>query len=224
MKTVADCEIKIGGVAVALCAERAAFVPAEGLLLAADLHLGKSQTFRAGGAMIPRGVTDEQFRRLDSAIGRLRPSRVVFLGDLFHAPIGVTEDIASRLGNWVERCGARVALVHGNHDRRLGKGLATRLGELGIEDLGAEATVGGLTLVHDVCDTASRPAVGGHHHPAIRIERDMGEGGTKIPAFHLRDDGGLTLPAFSRFTGGVAMRRRAGERLFAVAEERVIPL
>ena len=58
--------------------------PDERLLVVADLHLEKGVSLAARGALIPPYDTAATLTRLAEAVMRLRPARVIALGDSFH--------------------------------------------------------------------------------------------------------------------------------------------
>ncbi len=69
-----------------------------------------------------------------------------------------------------------------------------------------------------LCTDAS--AFAGHLHPAIRLA-GRADDSVRLPCFWLRD--GLTvLPAFGAFTGGATFDREEGDRVLAVAGDRVV--
>jgi hypothetical protein len=53
------------------------------------------------------------------------------------------------------------------------------------------------------------------------VRLSFGADRLRLPCFHLGTAVGI-LPAFSAFTGGVDMKRRPGERIFAIADEAVV--
>jgi DNA ligase-associated metallophosphoesterase len=223
-----SCSIMLGSERVVLLPQRAAWLPDHAALLVADTHFGKSATLRASGACIPKGVTAEMLYRLTVLLDRTRAERVIVVGDLVHAPAGVTDDLASAMAAWAGQRRAaralRLQLVTGNHDTKLGSPRFRALIEAtGLELLGDAAAVGGLHLRHDPAEDGPMPMVCGHTHPALFVP-----GSGKVPAFQLvgaERGGRLILPAFSLFTAGAAVPiGRAGQRLFAVAEDRVIPV
>src|SRR5262245_20817950 len=109
------------GERVELLPERAVWWPAAATLLVADLHWGKSETFRVSGAPVPGGVLESDLARLDAVVGATGARRVLVLGDLLHAGIGITPGLLEQVAAW--RSGrARdldLSVVPGNHDRRL---------------------------------------------------------------------------------------------------------
>ncbi|MEL6330753.1 MAG: ligase-associated DNA damage response endonuclease PdeM [Planctomycetota bacterium] len=221
-----DVETRLCGEPVRLLPERAAYLPQHGALLVADTHWGKSGSMRASGVPIPMGTQDEQLARLDSAVDRTGASRVIVLGDLFHAPAGVGDEFVERLGRRLRRIAARFELVPGNHDLKLG---VRRLGEvcrrLGFELLPAEIRVGGLTLKHEPGKRGEEAEGGyvvcGHVHPAVVLRGGGDE--LKLPAFHV-GSARFVLPAFSGFAAGVSVRAEGGEHLFAIAGDQVVAL
>ena len=68
-----------------LLPQRAAYLVDAGLLLVADLHLGKAQSFRRLGVPVPQGTTSASLARLDEALASTGARGIVFLGDLIHS-------------------------------------------------------------------------------------------------------------------------------------------
>lgn len=215
-----DVEITLAGERVVLTPERAAWLPGHAAVLIADTHFGKSQAMRAAGAAIPRGVTGEQLVRIDRVAARTGATRVIVLGDLIHAPVGVTDDLSEALVHWAARRGGlRVDLVPGNHDAKLSRErMAAWAASVRVDLLDEHATLGGLALRHDPLAAGPRPVVGGHHHPAVSLGGWHG----KAAAYWLVGGDTLVLPAFSLFTAGMSVTPRPGERVFVVAEGRVV--
>ncbi len=104
-----------------LCAERAVWWPVRQTLLIADPHFGKAAAFRAAGIPVPDGGTAADLARLTRLIERVGASRLVILGDLFHARSGRSIETMTAIGAW-RRQHARldIVLIRGNHDRLAG--------------------------------------------------------------------------------------------------------
>lgn len=206
----------IAGAPVRLLAERALFVEATRTLVAADLHWGKSETFRAHGIPLPDGVLDEDLARLARALERSEAERLVVLGDLVHAREGVTPGLVERIAAWRRAHPLPTTLVRGNHDRHL----PHLPREWAIEEVASALVEPPFAWVHDT--DAADPAiadttlhrVGGHLHPLVALEG--GGDALRLPAFVI-DPQRTVLPAFSGFTAGVTMRRARRRRLVAVA-------
>ncbi len=202
--------------------DRAAFWPAQATLLIADLHLGKAEAMRTHGIPVPTSVGDESLDRLARIISQTQARRVIILGDLLHAPAGITTDLTNRVAAWRDSIDAAsridLCLVPGNHDRAV-----ARVAEAWrLQILTPVHAQGTLTLTHEPPAPESPGAfVSGHIHPAISLPR--GHGPSKVACFHLSGST-LILPAFSRFTGGVPVRRDRARihRLFAITDEGVL--
>ncbi|MEM1329725.1 MAG: ligase-associated DNA damage response endonuclease PdeM [Planctomycetota bacterium] len=217
----APCELE-------LMPERAVWWPERRAVFVSDLHLGKGATFRSAGACLPVDGDEEQLSRLSGLVERLAAERLIVLGDLVHAPAGVTAELLERVTRWRASLGIEVSLVPGNHDRH-----APRLAEAwDINLLPTSERLGGLELVHDP-EEASGDAffLAGHVHPVVCFRG--GGDALRLPCFveygpSAGSPGGIILPAFSRFTGGAAINRRsdggAPRVLHAIADDRVEPV
>jgi DNA ligase-associated metallophosphoesterase len=203
---------------VALLPARAAWWPAEATVLVADLHWGKSQTFRALGVPVPCAELEEDLARLGAVVRDTGARRVVVLGDLVHAREGVTEEVIARVAAWRRTHPCAIVLVRGNHDRHV-----QRLPEAwGIEVVERPLRDGPFVFVHDPEDArgcADAYAFAGHVHPAVRVGR--GRLSVRVPCFHVGVRRAV-LPAFSTFTGGAALPRAPGDRVYGLVSDSVI--
>ncbi len=200
-----------------LMGERAAYWPAQSTILVADLHLGKGDALRMGGvslgASVNRAMLDADLARLARAVARTGARRVLVLGDLIHAPIGLTPEIIEAVGEWRDGLRAEVDLVPGNHDRRIERvAKAWRLRVL--DDVVHEPP---LVFAHDPVVDATYLCCG-HVHPAAPLG---GRTGVKLPCFVVGRTR-LILPAFGRFTSGGRPEPCPGDRVFAIADDAVI--
>lgn len=203
-----------------LLPERAAWLADAGLLLVADVHIGKAASFRRLGVPVPHGTTAGNLARLDALLARLaavHPVRhLVVLGDLLHAATGRAPATMAALADWRARhAGLAITLVRGNHDDRAGDPPPT----LGIDVVDEPWRCAGLDLCHDPATPTTAYRIAGHQHPAVRLGR--GADSVRLACFHAGASG-LVLPAFGEFTGGWLVQPRLGERIYAVAEQRVL--
>src|SRR5271154_6123178 len=93
--------LRVNGVDLIADLSGALWWPGRATLVVADLHLEKGSSFAASGSLLPPYDTDATLDRLSEAIGRLRPSRVIALGDSFHdrdAASRIAAETAARLG------------------------------------------------------------------------------------------------------------------------------
>ena len=212
MDVTTEHSVSLGGAALRLLGERAAFWPAEQALLIADLHLGKADVLRRAGILAPRGSTSADLDRLRALVAAQRPKTLWILGDVLHGPLRE----AAWLARWDAFRAAHAALqikvIAGNHDRALDPE------RLGVERIEGECLLGGLRLSHEPADDRL-PYVCGHLHPCVRIPGVP----RRWPAFQL-DARGLILPAFSLLTGGSLAALRDGVACYACVGGEVVAL
>ena len=209
----------IGG--LELLAGRGAFCPEQRCLFVADLHLGKEATFQRHGIAVPQGGTQATLRRLERMICTRQPRETVILGDLFHARSSLTSEVeASFVGLLRRFAEVKFILVRGNHDRHLGP----LSHSWALEIVDPPWLHRGRELVHlpRPASDASRMVMAGHLHPAVRLPSGFELTG-KFPCFH-HADGCLTLPALGEFTGTALIRRRPGDKAWAVIAEHLVEI
>ena len=208
--------VEVGGASLELLAAGAIHWPARRCLIVADAHFGKAATFRARGVPVPRGTTRETLARLDAVCARTQPASLVFLGDLFHAPEAHAPATLAALRAWREaHASLDVVLVEGNHDLKAGAPPP----DLAIEVRPEPWCVDGLALCHHPQVVPGAHALAGHLHPAVRIG-GRADDSVRLPCFWLRE-GMAVLPAFGSFTGGARFDREPGDRVVAIAEDRL---
>ncbi|MFO0873261.1 MAG: ligase-associated DNA damage response endonuclease PdeM [Phycisphaerales bacterium] len=207
--------LDLRGERVGVLPQRAIWLPARAALIVADLHVGKGEAYRALGVPMPEGLLDETLERLGRLVATSGATRVVVLGDLIHAPAGLTPAVRARVASFLSALPATVALVRGNHDRR-------------IERLPAEWPIVAhdeplddppFALVHHPAAHRDRYSIAGHLHPTMTL---AGAGDAiRLPCFHFGPRIAV-LPAFSRFSRGVPLSVEPGDRAFVVADEEVV--
>jgi DNA ligase-associated metallophosphoesterase len=211
-------EIALAGEQVVLRGDHAMVWPARRTLLIADAHFGKAAAFRARGMPVPAGTTADNLARLDRLVDAHDIERIVFLGDLFHAAQSHAPATLAQLRAWRERRAAlQLLLVEGNHDASAGAPPA----DLRIETVGEPWLDGPFAFCHHPRPFMDRYVLAGHLHPAYRLagRRDS----VRLPCFWLGAQVGV-LPAFGDFTGSCTIAPRAGDRVYAIAEGRVIAM
>ena len=206
--------ITVAGEEFHLLPHRAAFWPRARTLLIADVHLDKCEAMRVQGMPMPN-LMEEQIARLDDAIRATAAQRVLVLGDLLHAPAGLTTPMVECFAAWRARSPIDFALVPGNHDRGLrhvqDAWRMTILPELYNE--------GPFTFTHVPAPMAGHYVWAGHLHPAVTLRSSSDS--IKLACFHI-GPGVAVLPAFSRFTAGGPLARTRADRVFAIADQQVV--
>lgn len=178
--------------------QRALYWVEQSMLLIADLHLGKSDTFREFGISVPQSVQDSDLARLLQLLQNLQPRRCVVLGDLVHGrSLGLAT--AQAWNDLVRRHPAtQFELILGNHDRSLQPDV------LELHYVHRHVQVNGVYLSHEpVVENQLPPQctlnIHGHIHSAVRIASSS----KKLPALAYAPPH-LSMPAFSEFTAGVS--------------------
>lgn len=210
--------LRVGGELLELWPERVILLPERGLLLAADVHVGKAQAFRALGVPVPAGTTDDTLARLSALIDASGACELALLGDFLHsAHVQSAPATLAALRRWRERHAAvAMRLVRGNHDARAGDPPA----ELDIDVVDEPWPVGnGLGLAHHPRAAPGRYVLAGHLHPCVRLGGRAGDR-LRLPCFHFGDEVGV-LPAFGAFTGMHPIERSERDRVYAIAGDLV---
>jgi DNA ligase-associated metallophosphoesterase len=211
--------VEVAGERLWLLPQRAAYWPAQRVLLVADAHVGKAAAFRSAGVAIPAGTTTSGLDRLSAMVAILNARRIVFLGDLLHSREGRQPRTLAAFRDWrASHEGIAMMLVRGNHDRRSGDPPA----EWGIVCMDQPVEVGPFALCHDPQPLPGRYALAGHVHPAVRMT-GKGRDRARLPCFLLRPDHAI-LPAFGEFTGTFTLAPRPDDRVFVVAGDTVVPV
>jgi DNA ligase-associated metallophosphoesterase len=205
--------ITLAGETVHLLGARAMYWPARHGLLIADLHLGKADLFRRAGIGLPRGGTQDDLEQLARLVQQHDVRQLWILGDVLHGAAHRAAWYRQWQGWREQHPDLWIGALEGNHDRVLPKA------DLGIELLGERVQEGPFLLRHAPQPHPGLHVLCGHLHPLARLPGMQ----RRWPAFWLRER--LTiLPAFSRFTAGIAPVMDAGERLVACVEDQAIAL
>ena len=209
--------LAVGGHALTLLPQKAAFLDDLSTLLVADAHIGKAVSFRKWGVPVPRGTTTETLSVLTSLVESTGARRIVFLGDFLHSARSHAASTLGAVARWRGKHAAlELTLVRGNHDDRAGDPPA----QLGFEVVDEPLVVGGMALCHHPKPREGLYVLAGHLHPCVTL------GGRafdtlRLPCFHFGPQVAV-LPAFGSFTGMHPIGRTELDRVFAVAEDRVV--
>ncbi|MGV3618321.1 MAG: ligase-associated DNA damage response endonuclease PdeM [Fimbriimonas sp.] len=209
--------VQIAGEELHLRRDKTAFWPRASTLFVADVHLGKAASFRAFGLPIPAGTTDDTLGALSRALEETGARRLAILGDLWHAKQGRTDDIIGKFLDWRRYHGAvEMTLIEGNHDRRSGRLPAG----CDVDEVAEPYPQGPFALRHYPEAAEGGYVLSGHLHPAAVLS-GRGRQDLRLPCFWFGPRVGV-LPAFGDFTGCAPIRAAVGDRVFVVAENRVL--
>ncbi|MBS1748973.1 MAG: ligase-associated DNA damage response endonuclease PdeM [Bacteroidetes bacterium] len=200
-----------------LSANRTVFWEEEKSLILADLHFGKTGHFRKAGIGVPQTIYKEDLQCLIATIQFFKPVRLIVVGDMFHSKENTEHDLFEKWRN--DLSSLEVHLVKGNHDILNEKwykkaGIVLHDNQLIIKDF---------IFLHDYTQhrmkNFEKYSFCGHIHPGIRLS-GIARQGLLLPCFHFESTT-CTLPAFSKFTGTSNVKRKAGDKVFAIAEDKV---
>jgi putative SbcD/Mre11-related phosphoesterase len=166
----------------------------------ADLHLGYHAARRRRGEAVPLPMLANLLAPLGEVVKRYSLSSIVVAGDLFED--GADRAVMSALPAWVSNHNiSRLAVVPGNHDRRLGASVA------GLDVFPDGIQLDSWLVVHgDQPLPQRRRVVCGHWHPSLQL-------GTHRYPCYLMGKGILVLPAYCREARGVSVNQsRAWQR------------
>ncbi len=205
------------GERLVLMPERAIFRPQRRQLLIADPHFGKTATFRSHGIPIPCGTTNDDLRRLSSALRKTGATELVVLGDFLHAERGRSTELHAQFTAWrAEHAELQIRIVRGNHDHSAGDPDAAW--NCHCEDEGA--IDGPFVLRHHPREEDHGYVLAGHLHPALRLSDGSGAR-AKGPCFWFGARVGV-LSAFGSFTGGASFDAVAGDAIYMIGPDRVV--
>lgn len=196
--------ILLNGVALAPDLSGALFWPDRGWLVVADLHLEKGSGFAARGQLLPPYDTVATLSRLEDACRRLRPARVVSLGDSFHDR-AAADRVAPADGRRIAAltAGHDWVWIAGNHDPKPPDQWGGRVAE--------EIVEGALVLRHAALPGPVAGEVSGHYHPKAGVRVRGRRVGGRCFAY---DGDRLILPAFGAYAGGLNVLDPAVAGLF----------
>jgi DNA ligase-associated metallophosphoesterase len=171
-----------------LLKERVAYWHKHKMLLIADVHAGKASHFRNNGIPLSTDYLLNDLHTIQTLQQRLNPTKICFLGDLYHTLSNEENLLTDQFLNDLE---SEIELVIGNHDRHSIRHSTIKCTEAYELD--------GILLSHEPEETSS-PNIYGHLHPAYSIG-GKGRQSIKMPCFYVGEKK-LVLPAFGSLNGG----------------------
>lgn len=208
--------LKLGAELAVLLPEKALWLPELRAMIVADVHWGKIDHFRKAGIPVPAKGNDKNVEVLVQLINKYKPDRLIFLGDLFHSVYNDEWETFRQVRNAFTHCSFE--LVIGNHDI-----LSERQYQRVKLVLHAQRLqINQLLLTHEPQEVIPSGLfnLAGHIHPGARLV-GTGRQSLTLPCFFVRENQCI-LPAFGSFTGLAKVGPRSGERIFVVAENKVI--
>ncbi len=175
------------------------------MLILADMHLEKATSGARRGLFLPPYDSKVTLDLLTRTAAKYEPTRIVFLGDSFHdthAPSRLTDDSHTVLQSLASK--SELTWITGNHDPEIPSTIAaTCVSELSFDSL---------HFTHIPQRSVQAPQISGHLHPVATVQ---GRGRTLRRRCFASDGTRMILPAFGAFTGGLNIKDKAFDGLFA---------
>ena len=218
VSTQSSLAVSIEGLDFRLLVKRGLFWPQQQTLFIADTHFGKEATFRSQGVAVPRGSTQGTLTTITQVISECQASRLVLLGDMFHARSSISKDIRETLDAFfAAQPQLRFTLVLGNHDRSF-RTLATSW-PIEIVDSGTAIDLVSISHLPQEPSPSTKLLLCGHLHPAYRFSSKMDSVG-KLPCFWLSNRQ-FVLPAIGEFTGTHVIKPNKSDQTWVIADDQI---
>jgi len=203
-----------------LLPQKAIYWQQQKTLIVADVHLGKVGHFRKAGIAVPRDMEQNDLAVLSDLVDEHYPEKIIFLGDLFHSDLNADWDWFVLWRKQFPKL--ELILIRGNHDIIHDRHYI----ELDIK-LHQSLTIGPFLMLHHPLDSINLLMVDqyvfcGHIHPGISLTGRARQQLT-LPCFAFGQKQ-VILPSFGKFTGRVAIRNQQTDRIFAIAQNKVIAI
>lgn len=197
-----------------LLPEKAIWWEEKSVLLLADLHLGKANHFRKAGVPVPHAPNSTNLDKLIGLLQAWKPSRVVYMGDLFHSHYNVEwEAFGQVLAHFPE---ITFDLIQGNHDIMSDY----QYEKIRLNVYKEPVEMGNFVLSHEPMEVHNKYNLAGHIHPGVRM-RGRGRQSVRLPCFFFGKTQGL-LPAFGALTGTHPLKPKKGDEIFVIVEGKIV--
>lgn len=200
-----------------LLPEKALFWVEEKTLVIADIHLGKVGHFRKAGIGIPKQMEQDDLALISDLIYEYKPMKIIFLGDLFHSDMNNDWDWLVMWRSMFKEID--MILVLGNHDI-LSKKFYCDLNFSLHNTLVIEPFLFSHEPLKAIEQANDAYAICGHIHPGVTL-KGGGRQLLTLPCFHFGARQAI-IPAFGKFTGKVCVKSIKGDRVFAIAKNKVV--
>lgn len=189
---------------------RTIYWPRRKILIAADLHWGKTQYLRNHGIAITDRVFEDDLRRLSKIMDDYETETLLVLGDLIHHEKSLSKGIVETVAYFRHHNPCELILVKGNHDRYTDFPESWGI----VEE--TDFYVGHFYFSHEFNKKVKDFQFSGHVHPMMRLR--AGNDSLRLPSFVLSKKFCL-LPAYSHLTGGQDIRLERGEEALVLMDE-----
>lgn len=189
---------------------RAIYWPRRKILIAADLHWGKTQYLRNYGIAITDKVFESDLMRLSQIMDDYETETLLILGDLIHHEKSLSKGIIDKVAHFRHYNPCELVLVKGNHDRYTDFPESWGI----VEE--SDFYIDHFYFTHEHKSKKKDFQFSGHIHPMMRLRAGFDE--IRLPSFIIGEDF-CFLPAFSHLTGGQDLKLKKGEEAIVVMED-----
>ena len=208
--------IELKDTAIRLLSQKAILFEKNKTLCIADLHFGKLNHFRRSGIAVPAKANEKNAELLIDLLNETKPERTIFLGDLFHSHYNDEWEVVGQVLKHFTACSFE--LVMGNHDIMSSLQYERHKMKVHAEHVFLDKFM----LTHEPLEKipSGYYNLAGHIHPGARL-LGKGKQALTLPCFHFGKDQGI-LPAFGSFTGFVPISPRKNDRVYVIAEGKIL--
>lgn len=189
---------------------RTIYWPRRKIVLAADLHWGKTQYLRNYGIAITDQVFESDLIRLSQVMDDYETTTLIILGDLIHHEKSLSKGIVDKVAHFRNHNPCELVLVKGNHDRYTDFPESWGI----VEE--PEFTIDHFHFTHEHKNKIKDFQFSGHVHPMLRLKAGMDE--LRLPSFILSQEFCL-LPAFSHLTGGQDVKLKKEQQAIVLMDD-----
>lgn len=189
---------------------RTIYWPRKKILLAADLHWGKTQYLRNYGIAISDRVFEDDLMRLSQVMDDYETETLLILGDLIHHEKSLSKGIVDKVAYFRHHNPCELILVKGNHDRYTDFPDSWGI----VEEV--DFYIDDFYFSHEFNNKVKDFQFSGHVHPMLRLS--SGIDSLRLPSFILSESYCL-LPAYSHLTGGQDVKLQKGQSAFVLMED-----
>lgn len=198
----------------------AAFLPQRNILLISDLHIGKLNHFRKAGIGLPSVGEGINFDKISKLLLTYKPTKVLFLGDLFHSEESKIWKVFGHFLTQNER--VEFILIKGNHDAYVGD----QFSDFTNFTIKEELIIGSYIFTHEPLIFEKIPMnkinICGHIHPAVKLK---GKGRqTLVIRCFVFGTKQLIMPAFGEFTGNYVINPKKNDQLYGITNNEIFSL
>ena len=166
-------------------------------------------------------MLDDRFEFADfliDLVNRVKPQRVIFLGDLFHSHYNEEWEVLGQVLRHFSMCSFE--LVKGNHD--IMSNLQYDRHKMQVHE--GHLKIGPFIFTHEPLEEPEGHFynIAGHIHPGVQLTGN-GRQSLTLPCFYFSKHQCI-MPAFGSFTGLAKINPKKEDQLFVIAEGKILKI